>query len=528
MVATMMLDYSAQGDPYLMAPQVLSRRPPDNGMGRPHDPAELEAAKGLQDIGADRPEGDERQDGQGHDARRVRHRLEYHPFTPPQQQYVPLSMGGVAGASAAGWVQPGHDAQWHHSAMYRARWPAHPSPMSMGPIAYHIPGGCHGAPMSSMPLMPHTMNPMVHPMMHAIPPPPTYHLEAKGATYAERTSLVYAPPSYAPVHPSHAPMPPSAAMSHHHPPGWAPGAMRGPLPPESDAPGEFLWQEAEACPVASDAHGRPIDCSALPPWGRSGLGVHVGFSTSLLYWAERKQWTWHKKWALPAITVRIQRGSNGVTSDGAPVPNIASDSTLYVLVSTGTVLEEGSELCDQGLTGECQRMIALRPHGATEVSFMRLTFQRTSFNCGGRPFHLVITILEAPGGVPPALPSCSAEAPSPAAVEGAERTAVVEVDAEAEAEAEVEAETEAETKAGKEAAPCASVASGAVPSSAECNSIAQRSPLKPLLCIRSQPIHVDARKRSKSERPQAADDDIRFIHRVRGSVLDSSVHTRAL
>ena len=39
--------------------------------------------------------------------------------------------------------------------------------------------------------------------------------------------------------------------------------------------------------------------------------------------------------------------------------------------------------------------------------------------------------------------------------------------------------------------------------------------LKPLVCICSSPVRVDARKRSKGERPEASEDDIRLVNRQR-------------
>ena len=66
---------------------------------------------------------------------------------------------------------------------------------------------------------------------------------------------------------------------------------------------------------------------------------------------------------------------------------------VYVVVSTGT-LREGSGgigLYDQGLGGECQKRLI-----AGETTFSSLLFQNTSFNCGGRPFHLVVSVLAPP------------------------------------------------------------------------------------------------------------------------------------
>ena len=245
-----------------------------------------------------------------------------------------------------------------------------------------------------------------------------------------------------------------------------------PLPPV-----EFVWRECDSCLVGVDLHGHPIERSALPALGSSGLRVHIELQPQLLYWADRRQWMWHKKWSLPTMTVRVERdnsgggggspGANGGSNGGASAAGdklsgagnaAAGFERLYVVVSAGTLRDEGSVLEDQGLGGDCQRVLELRPHGATEVSFTRLLFQQTSFNCGGRAFHLVVTITAAPPRVQP---------------NGSREEGVGTADT------------------------------------------VNRAPLKPLACICSSPVRVDARKRSKGERPEAAEDDVRLVNRQR-------------
>ena len=69
------------------------------------------------------------------------------------------------------------------------------------------------------------------------------------------------------------------------------------------------WRPACVVPVCarSDAHGQPIDRLALAPVGQRGYRVSISLHPALLYWANRRQWMWHKKWSLPTITVRIER-----------------------------------------------------------------------------------------------------------------------------------------------------------------------------------------------------------------------------
>ena len=103
---------------------------------------------------------------------------------------------------------------------------------------------------------------------------------------------------------------------------------------------------------------------------------------------------WHKKWTLPKLHVQVT--SNGKPVGGGwaaagPIPG--GEPPVYVVVSAGTLCD-GSDgvsgsLTDQGLGGgENQRRLV-----AGETTFSSLLFKHTSFNCGGRPFRLVVTVL---------------------------------------------------------------------------------------------------------------------------------------
>ena len=135
--------------------------------------------------------------------------------------------------------------------------------------------------------------------------------------------------------------------------------------------------------------------------------VKVQLQLPLLFWPERARWMWHKKWTLPKLHVQVT--SNGKPVGGGwaaagPIPG--GEPPVYVVVSAGTLCDGGDgvggSLTDQGLGGgECQRRLV-----AGETTFSSLLFKHTSFNCGSRPFHLVVTVL-APAHHPLAVrPAC--------------------------------------------------------------------------------------------------------------------------
>jgi hypothetical protein len=204
----------------------------------------------------------------------------------------------------------------------------------------------------------------------------------------------------------------------------------------------FTWQERQECLVESDFNHTPIEYCQLPAAGTNPIQVSLAFSPPLLYWQDRRQWMWHKKWALPTLTVRVCRSDHPV------------GERLYAFVTAGTLRDDEPGLHDKGLGGECQRLLEVSPQGTAEVSFSRLFFQQTSFNCGNRPFRIVVMILSAP----PRL---------------------------------------------------------AMPGSFTPSEPSSMHSLRPLVCLCSCPVHVDARKRSKGERPEARDDDVRLVQRQR-------------
>ena len=255
-----------------------------------------------------------------------------------------------------------------------------------------------------------------------------------------------------------------------------PAAFGGPIqmPSAPLPPAEFLWSPIDSCIVTTDANGLPVDCSLLPSYRRLPFQVHIAVHPALLYWGEKRQWMWHRKWALPAITVRIEQqgspaegaagavaapsaGSGAAIGEAAATAIATQKERFFIFVTAGTMGDDLETLEHRGLGGDCQRTLQLGPSGVAEATFTRLLFQQTSFNCGNRPFHLVVTLLVAPRGHGAAM-----QARASAADNGALGPSLV-----------------------------------------------------PVACITSSPVRVDARKRSKGERPEAAADDVRLASRQR-------------
>ena len=210
---------------------------------------------------------------------------------------------------------------------------------------------------------------------------------------------------------------------------------------EPAIPTTFEWDELSAPLITQDAFGVPVEQRALPAPGTNGLTCDVHLNPPFLFWAARRKWMWHRKWSLPTFTVTVQ-----AKTPPPPGPGRA----LYVMLTAGTLRDDLPGLHDQGLGGQCsQARIVLDSAGHGTVTFSRLLFKHTSFHCGARPFHLILTIMQEP------LPGMGAP----------------------------------------------TVAQGYVP----------------LLSLKSCPVHVDARKRSKGERADAAPDDVRLVHRQNAS-----------
>ena len=165
----------------------------------------------------------------------------------------------------------------------------------------------------------------------------------------------------------------------------------------SPEPRPFTWSECHM--IVTDA----ADVLVRQPsvWPRV-VRLQVRLQQPLLFWAERHSWLWHRKWTLPKLHVRVFCEGNPAMSGAPPPP-------LHVIVSAGTLRGSGEHggggdgggdggggggdgggvsLHDQGLGGEFQRRLV-----QGETIFSSLLFKHTSFNCGGRPFRLVVTVL---------------------------------------------------------------------------------------------------------------------------------------
>ena len=224
-------------------------------------------------------------------------------------------------------------------------------------------------------------------------------------------------------------------------------------PNGNDQTPNFRWGTCRNL-IATDAAGVLVRQPTIWP----AVQLQVQLQLPLLYWAERRRWMWHKKWTLPKLHVLV-------SCDGKPVGGgymFPGEPPVYAVVSAGTLRDgsegEGGTLHDQGLNGECQRRLV---SGAT--TFSSLLFRHTSFNRGNRPFHLVVAV-HAPAHHPIAV----------AALRRGDATLLP------------------------------STAADGAPS---------QQPMVSLACSCSSPIIVDARKRTKGERPEADASDIRLVQR---------------
>jgi hypothetical protein len=232
-------------------------------------------------------------------------------------------------------------------------------------------------------------------------------------------------------------------------------------PPGSDQTPNFRWGACRNL-IATDAAGVLVRQPTMWP----AVQLQVQLQLPLLYWAERRRWMWHKKWTLPKLHVLV-------SCDGKPVGGgymFPGEPPVYAVVSAGTLRDgsegEGGSLHDQGLGGECQRRLV-----AGETTFSSLLFRHTSFNCGNRPFHLVVAV-HAPAHHPLAV----------AALRRGEATLLPNTAAD-----------------GTPGAP-------------------SQQQMVSLACSCSSPIIVDARKRTKGERPEADASDVRLVQRQRGTL----------
>ena len=238
-------------------------------------------------------------------------------------------------------------------------------------------------------------------------------------------------------------------------------SLPGTEPPGNDQTPNFRWGACRNL-IATDAAGVLVRQPTMWP----AVQLQVQLQLPLLYWAERRRWMWHKKWTLPKLHVLV-------SCDGKPVGGgymFPGEPPVYAVVSAGTLRDgsegEGGSLHDQGLGGECQRRLV-----AGETTFSSLLFRHTSFNCGNRPFHLVVAV-HAPAHHPLAV----------AALRRGEATLLPNTAAD-----------------GAPGAP-------------------SQQQMVSLACSCSSPIIVDARKRTKGERPEADASDVRLVQRQRGTL----------
>ena len=172
-----------------------------------------------------------------------------------------------------------------------------------------------------------------------------------------------------------------------------------PLPPSPPVPPEplppFSWC---ACHNLISTDGAGVLVRQPSPTACPAVKLHVRLLLPLLYSAERRTWLWHKKWRLPKLQVHATCNGKpvGVGLWAANGHDLCGEPPVYVVVSAGTLrdVSNGLGLYDQGLSGDCQKRLIVG-----EATFSSLLFQNTSFNCGNRPFHLVVTVL-APASHP--------------------------------------------------------------------------------------------------------------------------------
>ena len=210
------------------------------------------------------------------------------------------------------------------------------------------------------------------------------------------------PPS-APLPPA-APRPPPASRPPTHPlPPSSPLLPSSPLPPPPplpEPPPPFSWS---ACHNLTSTDGTGVPVRHPLPTACPAVKVQVKLQLPLLYSAERRTWLWHKKWRIPKLQVRASCNEKPVGAGLCPFPTqhnpsgAVGEPPVFVVVSAGTLCDASSGgvgLYHQGLSGDRQKRLI-----AGEAGFTSLLFQNTSFNCGNRPFHLVVSVL-APASHP--------------------------------------------------------------------------------------------------------------------------------
>jgi len=156
-----------------------------------------------------------------------------------------------------------------------------------------------------------------------------------------------------------------------------------PSPPSCATLAAFEWKPSPFL-VCTDASGNTIDPTALPRHHVFKGQLDIALQTPLLFCSERSRWMWHKKWCLPRVLVRLKHPAACYAAFGP-----RSSCQLRALISAGTIRDGREELVDASLTGTCERL--LDESGQAIFSSLQLT--NTSFNCGNRPFILVVTLI---------------------------------------------------------------------------------------------------------------------------------------
>ena len=158
-------------------------------------------------------------------------------------------------------------------------------------------------------------------------------------------------------------------------------------PPTESEPEEearFEWLQLTSPLITEDAHGASVKQCTLTGAGGRTYVMRITPNSPLLFWSARRMWMWHRKWTLPAMRVDVEV---------VGPPHVGPPPKLSVMITAGTLPGGAEHLHDAGLDGECQRQLKLDASGRGWVHFSHLLFKHTSFNCGSRPFHLVVTLL---------------------------------------------------------------------------------------------------------------------------------------
>ena len=159
--------------------------------------------------------------------------------------------------------------------------------------------------------------------------------------------------------------------------------------PQDSAMPSFGWSESGSL-ISCDALGVPL--RVPPAASRPAVELVVNLETLGDRELHREGWKWRANYALPKLRAYV-------SVNGTPVDAVlhGGASPLSVIVSAGTLRDDGRSMADAGLTGDCQRQVV-----RGEAAFSSLFFKETSKKRGNRPFHIVVTVL-APADHPLAI-----------------------------------------------------------------------------------------------------------------------------